>query len=61
MLISVVRRIVGLCSHYPWPVISLALGLSVLAGVYAVNHFAITTDINKLIAPELGWRQREIG
>jgi hopanoid biosynthesis associated RND transporter like protein HpnN len=61
MLISAVRRIVGLCSHFPWPVISLAFGLAVVTGVYAATHFAITTDINKLIAPDLGWRQREIG
>ena len=24
------------------------------------SHFAITTDINKLISPDLGWRQREL-
>ena len=29
-------------------------------GIYAVGHFAITTDINKLISPNLDWRQHEL-
>ena len=29
------------------------------SGYYAAAHFAITTDINKLIAPNLNWRERE--
>ena len=31
-----------------------------LAGVYAVRNFGINTDINKLISPDLDWRQRDI-
>jgi hopanoid biosynthesis associated RND transporter like protein HpnN len=27
--------------------------------VYSARHFAITTDINKLISPDLDWRKRE--
>ena len=27
--------------------------------VYSARHFAINTDINKLISPELDWRKRE--
>ena len=34
----------------------LATGCS---GYYAATHFAITTDINKLISPGLEWRERE--
>ena len=60
MLVSVVKQIVGLCSRHAWVVVALALAVTAVSGVYAVNHFAITTDINKLIAPDLGWRQREL-
>jgi hopanoid biosynthesis associated RND transporter like protein HpnN len=60
MLVSIVRQIVGLCSRFPWVVLSLALGVTAVSGVYATTHFAITTDINKLISPDLEWRQREL-
>jgi hypothetical protein len=40
------------------------LGLSVLltaaSGVYTAKHFAINTDITRLISPDLPWRQREL-
>ena len=38
----------------------LAAVITAGSGFYAANHFAITTDINKLISPDLGWRQREL-
>ena len=60
MLISAVRRIVDLCSRYPWPVVALAFVIAIGSGVYAVGRFAITTDINKLISPNLDWRQHEL-
>ncbi len=60
MLISAVRHIVGLCNRYSWTVVAIAVLVSVASGIYAVKNFAITTDINKLISPELGWRQREL-
>ena len=28
--------------------------------IYAAQHFAINTDINKLISPDLDWRKRDI-
>ena len=31
-----------------------------ISGVYAVQHFAINTDINKLISPDLPWRKRDL-
>ncbi len=60
MLISVVKRIVGLCNRYAWGVIGIALIVTAVSGAYTVKNFAITTDINKLISPDLGWRQREL-
>jgi hopanoid biosynthesis associated RND transporter like protein HpnN len=33
--------------------------LAVAAGFYTAKHFSINTDINKLISPNLDWRQRD--
>ena len=30
------------------------------ASVYAARHFAINTDVTRLISPDLPWRQREL-
>ena len=37
----------------------VGLVLAGAAGVYTAHHFAINTDINKLISPTLDWRQRD--
>ena len=57
MLISAVSRLVRLCSRHAWVVVIAAAVLTVAAGVYAATHFAISTDINKLLSSDLGWRQ----
>ena len=59
MLASWVTAIVRLCIRFPWPIIALGIAVSVVSSVYSVRHFAITTDINKLISPDLDWRKRE--
>jgi hopanoid biosynthesis associated RND transporter like protein HpnN len=59
MLISIVRAIVAFCSRYAWPVIAVAALVTVGSSYYAATHFAITTDINKLISNDIEWRQRE--
>src|SRR4029078_4299272 len=59
MLTSWVTAIVRFCIRFPWPIIALGIVASVISGVYSVRHFAITTDINKLISPDLDWRKRE--
>ena len=38
----------------------LALLLAIGASYYAARNFAINTDINTLISPDLDWRQRDI-
>ena len=38
---------------------SLSLLLAVGASYYAARHFAINTDINTLISPDLDWRKRD--
>src|SRR5215467_9445739 len=59
MLATVVNGIVRLCTRFPWPIIVLALLGAFGSAVYAARHFAINTDINKLISSELDWRKRE--
>ena len=58
MLKSAIVRTVGLCTRHPWSVIALALVLSTMCAVYAVQHFAIKTNINELISPDVPWAQR---
>ena len=60
MLRSTIVAIVTRCTRQAWLVIALSTLLGVISGVYAVRHFAINTDINKLISPDLPWRQREL-
>ena len=55
-IVSVVVR----CTRHAWLTIIVAALLGVVSGVYAARHFAINTDINTLISPDLTWRQREI-
>src|SRR6478752_311588 len=59
MLASWVTSVVRFCIRFPWPIIALGIIGSAISGVYSVRHFAITTDINKLISPDLDWRKRE--
>jgi len=60
MLNSAIVRVVGLCVTRPWWTIALALALAAASSVYAVQHFAIKTDINDLISPDLPWAQRAL-
>lgn len=57
---SVIKSIVSTCIHRAWVVVGLLVLLGILAGSYSARNFAINTDINELIAPDLPWRQREI-
>jgi hopanoid biosynthesis associated RND transporter like protein HpnN len=59
MLVSAVKKVVGFCSRHAWPVIVVAALLAGVSGYYAATHFAITTDIDKLIASNIEWRERE--
>ncbi len=60
MLRSTIVAIVTRCTRRAWLVIALSTVLGVISGVYAVQHFAINTDINKLISPDLAWRKRDL-
>ncbi|HZD91327.1 MAG TPA: hopanoid biosynthesis-associated RND transporter HpnN, partial [Pseudolabrys sp.] len=60
MIKSIIKATIEQCTRWPWLVLALSLALAALAGLYTVNNFAITTDISKLISPNLPWRQREV-
>jgi len=52
-------RLVGGCSRRAWLVVALAGLLGVVASVFAVRHFAMSTDTGALLSPRLDWRVRE--
>ena len=48
------------CIGHPWVVVIIAILMAAASVGYSVRHFALNTDINKLISPDLPWRKREI-
>jgi hopanoid biosynthesis associated RND transporter like protein HpnN len=58
--ISLVARIVSFSVAHRLVVLAAALMVTLAAGFFAADHFAISTDLNRLISPDLPWRQREI-
>ncbi len=59
MLTNIVVSVVRTCTRFALPVVVFSLILAAGAGVYAARNFAINTDINKLISPDLDWRKRD--
>ncbi len=59
-LAAAVLWIVDFCTRYTWSVIVAAVLLTAVSSVYVARHFAIDTDVSKLISAELPWRQREL-
>jgi uncharacterized protein len=59
VLTSIVVSIVKTCTRFAPFVLILSLVLAVASTVYAARHFAINTDINTLISPDLDWRKRD--
>jgi hypothetical protein len=59
ILTALVVRTIHFCTRHAWAVIAAALLLTVASSYYAATHFAMTTDINKLISTDIPWRQRE--
>ena len=60
MLTKIVVSIVKACTRFAPFVLALSLLLSVAGSYYAARHFAINTDINTLISPDLDWRKRDV-
>jgi hopanoid biosynthesis associated RND transporter like protein HpnN len=58
--ISIVERIVAVCTSLPTLTVALLLALAAASAVYTGGHFAMDTDSTKLISPQVDWRKREI-
>ena len=59
MLRSIIARIVDFSTRRRWTVIVVTLLVALAASIYSVRHFAIDTNIDHLISPELAWRKQE--
>ena len=59
MLTSIVVSIVKACTRFALPTVLIALILAIASGFYTARNFAINTDINTLISPDLDWRKRD--
>jgi len=59
IITAFVVRAIQICAQHAWPVIGLSILLCILSAWYAATHFAMTTDVNQLISPNIPWRQRE--
>jgi uncharacterized protein len=60
MLKALVVRTVDVGSRHKWPVIAIAALITVISTVYAATHFAITTDISKLISADTHWNRQQV-
>ena len=59
MLRSFIARTIDFSTRFRWPVVAVTLLVAVLSAAYAARYFAIDTDINHLISPDLAWRKNE--
>lgn len=59
MLVRLVLRTIDFSIRHAWVVATLSALLTFASIVFAASHFAINTDINSLISPDLSWRKKE--
>ncbi len=59
MLIDLIAKIVDLSVRHAWRVILAALVLVAASAYYVAGHFAINTDISRLIDTHAAWAQRD--
>ena len=60
MTTAATTRAVRLSCRFAWPVILGFLLVAIVSGDYFTRHFAISSDINKLMSSSLPWRQQEL-
>jgi uncharacterized protein len=60
MLKRLLPAIVGLCARWRYAVLAIAIAAAAVSGVYVARNFAINTDIQHLLSPNLPWRKDEI-
>jgi uncharacterized protein len=59
MLKAAIVSTVDFCTRFAYFTIALALLIAGFAVYYTGGHFAINTDITKLISKDIPWAQRE--
>ncbi|WP_036167709.1 MMPL family transporter [Massilia sp. 9096] len=59
MLTKLIARIVDLSARHAWTVVAAFVLLVAAACVYVANHFAITTDVGRLMDPGAAWAKRD--
>jgi uncharacterized protein len=59
MLARAVLRAVDFAIRRAWFVVVISISLTLASIVYAATHFALNTDIDTLISPDLSWRKTE--
>jgi hopanoid biosynthesis associated RND transporter like protein HpnN len=59
MLQAVLVKTIDFCTRHAGKVVIAALLLTAVSLFYAVHNFAISTDVSKLLSPDIPWRQRE--
>jgi uncharacterized protein len=57
---SIIVHVVRFCTRRPWAVVTVAILIAVAAAIYSARHFAITTDVDKLVSRTLAAHEREI-
>ena len=60
MLSSLIVRIIDFCTRHAWQAVAMGVLLGVASGLFAARHFAINSDDNALLSPNLDWRKREL-
>jgi hopanoid biosynthesis associated RND transporter like protein HpnN len=60
MLKAAIVSVVDYCTRYAYATIVLSLLIAGISTYYTGEHFAINTDVTKLISRDVAWRQREI-
>ncbi|MBI1273250.1 MAG: MMPL family transporter [Alphaproteobacteria bacterium] len=59
MLTTLIVAIVDWCRRFSWPVLLCAITLTGFGVWYTAHHFKMNTDVNTLLASDLGWRINE--
>jgi hopanoid biosynthesis associated RND transporter like protein HpnN len=59
MLISLISKTVGASIRHAWWVIVISMALVIASAVYVSGHFAINTDVGRLIDTNAPWAKRD--
>jgi len=57
---NAIASIVAVCTRVSWLVAVVLIGAAAYAASYAATHFAMTTDTDELLSPELAFRQNKM-